>query len=73
MPKGDQNLGTLTLAVSRPSYDIVEAAITDPVGNVTSLSFSNITRNVQLGDDEFRFVVPEGTDVVTAPGGGGSP
>jgi len=73
VPKGDQNLGTLTVAVTRPSYDIVEAAITDPVGNLTTLSFSNVSRNVELGDDEFRFVVPDGTDVVTAPGGAGSP
>ena len=69
LPKGDQALGALSLAVTRPSYDIVEASITDPVGNLTTLSFSNVTRNVELADDAFRFVVPEGTDVVAAPGG----
>jgi len=68
VPKGDAQMGALTLAVLRSTYDIVEAAIADPVGNLTTLSFSNITRNVPLTDDEFHFVVPEGTDVVTAPG-----
>ena len=56
--------------MSRPAFDIVEAAVTDPIGNVTTLSFSNIQRNVDVPEDEFRFVVPEGVDVVTAPSGG---
>jgi outer membrane lipoprotein carrier protein len=67
VPKGDSQMGALTLAVTRSTYDIVEAAIADPVGNLTTLSFSNITRNVPLTDDEFHFVVSEGTDVVTPP------
>jgi outer membrane lipoprotein-sorting protein len=41
--------------------------VTDPVGNVTTLSFSNVQRNADIKDDEFRFVVPEGVDVVAAP------
>ncbi len=69
VPKRAQDVGSLTLAVSRPTFDIVEAAITDPVGNVTTLSFSNLQRNVDVPDDEFRFVVPPGVDVVTAPSG----
>src|SRR5437867_2103310 len=70
VPKRAQDVGSLTLAVSRPAFDIVEAAVTDPIGNVTTLSFSNIQRNVDVPEDEFRFVVPEGVDVVTAPSGG---
>ena len=73
VPKGDQQMGALTLAVLRSTYDIVEAAIADPVGNLTTLSFSNVTRNIPLPDDEFRFVVPEGTDVVAAPTGAAAP
>jgi len=69
VPKHAQDVGSLTLAVTRPTFDIVEAAITDPIGNVTTLSFSNLQRNVDVPQDEFRFVVPEGTDVVTAPSG----
>jgi outer membrane lipoprotein carrier protein len=69
IPKQGQDLGGLTLAVTRPAYDIVEAAVTDPVGNVTTLSFSNIQRNAPIADDEFRFVVPPGVDIVNAPTG----
>jgi outer membrane lipoprotein carrier protein len=69
IPKQGQDLGGLTLAVTRATYDIVEAAVTDPVGNVTTLSFSNIQRNSEIAADEFRFVVPPGVDVVNAPTG----
>ena len=69
-PKNAEDVGSLTVAVARPSYDIVEAAVTDPVGNLTTLSFSNIQRNLDLPEDEFRFVVPDGVDVVSAPSGG---
>jgi outer membrane lipoprotein carrier protein len=68
VPKSSPDIGTLTLAVTRPTHDIVEAAVTDPIGNVTTLSFSNLERNVEPADDEFHFVVPEGVDVVSAPG-----
>ncbi len=73
IPKKGQDVGSLTLAVSRQTYDIVEASITDPVGNVTTLTFSNVQRNAEIPEDEFRFVVPPGVDVVTAPSGGGTP
>jgi outer membrane lipoprotein carrier protein len=69
VPKNAGDVGGLTLAVMRSTYDIVEASVTDPVGNVTTLSFSNIQRNLDLPDDEFRFVVPDGVDVVAAPTG----
>lgn len=69
MPKSSPDIGSLTLAVTRPAHDIVEAAVTDPIGNVTTLSFSNLERNVEPAEDEFQFVVPEGVDVVSAPGG----
>ena len=68
VPKNEQDLGSLTLAVARASADIVEAAITDPIGNVTTLAFADQRRNVDIPDAEFAFVVPPGTDVVRAPG-----
>ncbi|MBI3769062.1 MAG: outer membrane lipoprotein carrier protein LolA [Deltaproteobacteria bacterium] len=73
VPKNAQDVGSLTLAVLRSTYDIVEATVTDPVGNVTTLSFSNVQRNVDLPDDEFRFAVPEGVDVIAAPRGAAAP
>lgn len=66
-PRGDDDLGALSLAVDRGTYDIVGAEITDPIGNVTTLQFHDLRRNVGLDAAEFRFVVPDGVDVVDAP------
>ena len=61
------NVGRLRLTVVRDSGDIRAAAITDPLGNVTRLEFSNMQRNVHLGAERFVFEVPPGVDVITAP------
>jgi outer membrane lipoprotein carrier protein len=73
LPKQSQDLGALALGVDRANYDIVEAAVTDPIGNVTTLSFSNLQRNVDIAESEFTFEAPAGIDVIVAPGGGVPP
>lgn len=67
--KSNEELGGLAFGVERASFDIVEAAVTDPIGNVTTLTFSNIARNVDIPDATFQFVVPPGSDVLTPPAG----
>jgi outer membrane lipoprotein carrier protein len=66
-PKIASDLGTLVLAVNRQTGDIQGAEVTDPLGNVTELSFSNFRREVGLDDARFRFEIPEGADVVESP------
>lgn len=66
-PHGDSDLGTLILTVDANSYDITGAEVTDPIGNVTTLRFSDLRRNVGLDDQAFQFEVPPGVDVVEAP------
>ncbi len=61
------DVGRLELVVDAASFDISEARVTDPVGNVTRLLFSNRRRNTGVSDDEFAFEVPPGVDVVEAP------
>ena len=61
------DVGRLALTVSSESFDIVEARVTDPVGNVTQLRFSNLRRNTGVADSEFDFEPPPGVDVVEAP------
>jgi outer membrane lipoprotein carrier protein len=68
VPKSAQDLGSLSLAADPVDFDIVEAAVTDPIGNVTVLDFANVARNVDIADGEFHFEVPAGVDVVDAPG-----
>ena len=60
-------MGRLALTVSADSFDIVEARVTDPVGNITRLRFSNLRRNSGVADTEFDFEPPPGVDVVEAP------
>ena len=72
-PKTGTDVGGLALGVDAKTDDIVEAAVTDPLGNVTTLGFSALERNADVSDDEFRFVPPKGVDVVDAPGTAAAP
>ncbi len=66
--KTNEDVGALAFGVDRATYDIVEASVTDPLGNVTTLGFSSIARNVDVPDATFEFAVPRGVDVITPPG-----
>jgi outer membrane lipoprotein carrier protein len=67
VPKREHEIGVLVLDVGSQTYDIVAAEVTDPLGNVTRLAFSNLQRDVGLDDSPFTFIVPPGTDVVEPP------
>ena len=68
VPKREREIGTLILDVNRTTYDILAAEVTDPLGNVTRLAFSNVKRDVGVDDAKFTFRAPPGTDIVEAPG-----
>ncbi len=57
-------VGRLTLAVSTQTFDIVQATVTDPLGNTTRLRFTNINRNIPLDDSLFQFSIPPGVDII---------
>ncbi len=57
-------IGLLDIEVSKETFDILQALITDPLGNTTRVSFTNIDRKTTLGDDLFRFELPPGIDLV---------
>jgi outer membrane lipoprotein carrier protein len=67
VPKGEADLGTLTLVVRKRDAGLAEARITDPLGTTTSLAFSDEARNVEIPADRFRFTPPAGVDVVGPP------
>jgi outer membrane lipoprotein carrier protein len=73
VPKNTQDLGSLSVAVDPTTFDIIEATVTDPIGNVTVLGFADVVRNVDIPDGEFHFEVPAGVDVVAAPGAPAAP
>jgi outer membrane lipoprotein carrier protein len=55
---------TMELGLDPKSYDIVNFKLTNQVGGVTELKFSDIRTNVALDDSLFAFTVPEGADIV---------
>ena len=57
-------IGLLDIEVSKATFDIQQALITDPLGNTTRVSFTNIDRETMLEDDLFRFELPPGIDLV---------
>ena len=57
-------VGRLTLAVDAATFDIVRATVSDPLGNITRLRFTNITRNIPLPDSLFQLSIPDGVDIV---------
>jgi outer membrane lipoprotein carrier protein len=64
-PKQDpEAIGTLDLTVNTKTYDIEQAVVTDPLGNVTRLQLTNIDRAAPITDETFHFKAPAGVDVV---------
>ncbi len=49
------------------SYNLMTLTLTDQLGDVTRIDFSDIHDNVELPDSTFAFKTPAGADVVTAP------
>lgn len=70
--RADPDVGQLRLFVTQDSADIRGAEVRDPLGNVSTLRFRNLRRNVGLKDDRFQFEIPPNVDVITAPGQAGA-
>ena len=66
-PKSEAEIGALVLDIDPKTYDVLVAEVTDPLGNVTKLAFSNLKRGVGVPDSTFVFQVPDGVDVVEPP------
>jgi outer membrane lipoprotein carrier protein len=49
------------------SYNLITLTLTDQLGDVTKIDFSDIHDNVELPDSIFAFQAPAGADIVTAP------
>ena len=62
--KDPEAFGTLDLTVNARTFDIEQATVTDPLGNITRLRFSDIDRTTSIPDKAFRFSPPAGVDVI---------
>ena len=49
------------------TYNLMTLTLTDQLGDVTRIDFSDIQDNVELADSLFEYKVPPGADIVTAP------
>jgi outer membrane lipoprotein carrier protein len=49
------------------TYNLMTLTLTDQLGDVTKIDFSEIQDNVELADSLFEYKVPPGADIVTAP------
>ena len=49
------------------SYNLMKLTLTDQLGDVTKIDFSDVHDNVELPDSNFAFNAPAGADIVTAP------
>jgi len=49
------------------TYNLMKLTLTDQLGDVTRIDFSDIHDNVALPDSLFAFNAPAGADIVTAP------
>ena len=67
VPKKDSALGVLGLTVRKSDASIAEARITDSVGTMTKIAFSNEKRNGKIDAARFTFTPPPGVDVVKPP------
>lgn len=57
----------IEIGLDPKSYNLVTLRLTDQLGDVNKVDFSDIHNNVELPDSVFAFKAPAGADIVTAP------
>lgn len=57
----------IEIGLDSKSYNLMTLTLTDQLGDVTRVDFSDIHNNVELPDSTFAFKTPAGADIVNAP------
>jgi outer membrane lipoprotein carrier protein len=57
----------IEIGLDPSTYNLMTLTLTDQLGDVTKIAFSDVRDNVELPDSNFAFNAPAGADVVTAP------
>jgi outer membrane lipoprotein carrier protein len=57
----------IEIGLDPKSYNLMTLTLTDQLGDVTKVDFSDIHNNVTLPDSTFAFKTPAGADIVNAP------
>jgi outer membrane lipoprotein carrier protein len=58
----------LWFTVARDGFQVTATTVEDPGGNINQIVFSKMKTNVGLKDSAFEFQMPDGVDVIEAPG-----
>jgi outer membrane lipoprotein carrier protein len=64
LPKGGGD--KIELGLDTKTMNITTLRVIDGLGNTTTLKFSTIARNVAIDRAQFRFVAPQGADIVNS-------
>ena len=57
----------IEIGLDPKTYNLMTLTLTDQLGDVTKVNFSDIHNNVELPDSTFAFKTPAGADIVNAP------
>jgi outer membrane lipoprotein carrier protein len=57
----------IEIGLDPKTYNLMTLTLTDQLGDVTKVDFSDIHNNVELQDSTFAFKTPAGADIVNAP------
>ncbi|HEY6299039.1 MAG TPA: outer membrane lipoprotein carrier protein LolA [Candidatus Binatus sp.] len=57
----------IEIGLDPATYNLMTLTLTDQLGDVTKIAFSDVRDNVELPDSNFVFNAPAGADVVNAP------
>ena len=57
----------IEIGLDPKTYNLATLTLTDQLGDVTKIDFSDIHNNVELPDSTFAFKTPAGADIVNAP------
>jgi len=66
--QGQSNFQSLRIALDRRKLVVQSVAVTDLLGNVTDLAFSQVLLDGKVNDGDFTFRVPAGAQVITTDG-----
>ena len=67
LPMKKARFKRLIMVVDKQTFKVTETVVEDPGGNVNHIFFANISTNVGLKDQSFRFEIPEGVEVIEVP------
>lgn len=67
-PRKKASFKKLWFLVEQETFRVLETEVEDPGGNLNRIRFSKMAINVGLTEASFQFKIPEGVEVIEAPG-----